>query len=202
MTNSIFAQSGIHAIHLNVNGLLSHSGAKLDQLREMFKDGKAHILSFSETKLDDSVTDSEIEIENYTVIRNDRNRNGGGVCMYVHNNVKFLARPDLHHSSLETVWVEVKLEHAKNILYCAIYRPPDQSDFFDLFEESLVLAEGMEMHLMGDWNSDILRKDAPISKTFSKLCDTHGLTQLIDQPTRVTESSQNHHRSRCHLTSL
>ena len=48
----------------------------------------------------------------------------------------------------------------------------------------------MEKHLLGDWNTDMLKKDSPVSKTFSKLCDTHGLTQLIDQPTRVSESSQ------------
>ena len=83
---TIFTKNGLHSIHLNINGLLAHHGAKLEQIREWFKDGKVHILSFSETKLDESITDQEIEIVNYTVIRNDRNRNGGGVCMYVHNN--------------------------------------------------------------------------------------------------------------------
>ena len=58
--------------------------------------------------------------------------------MYVRNDVKYISRPDLHHSSLETVWVEVILEHAKNVLYCAVYRPPDQTEFYDLFEESIV----------------------------------------------------------------
>ena len=48
----------------------------------------------------------------------------------------------------------------------------------------------MEKHLLGDWNTDVSRKDAPMYKTFTRLCDDHGLTQLIRQPTRVTETSQ------------
>lgn len=187
---TIFEKSGIHMIHLNVNSLIGHSGAKLEQIREMFRDCKAHFLTFSETKLDDSITDSQIEIENYSVIRNDRNRNGGGVCMYVRNNVVFITRPDLHHSSLETVWVEVILERAKNILIGTVYRPPDQSDFYDLLEESLAKVDGVEKHLIGDWNTDMLRKEAPVFRSFSRMCDLHGLSQLITHPTRVNESSQ------------
>ena len=110
--------------------------------------------------------------------------------MYIHNDVKFITRPDLHHSSLETVWVEVIFERAKNVLYGTVYRPPDQSDFYDLFEESLVKADNMEKHLLGDWNTDMSRRDAPMFKPFTRLCDQHGLTQLITQPTRVSETSQ------------
>ena len=40
----------------------------MPQIREMFRDGKVDILTFSETKLDDSVMDAEIEITNYSVI--------------------------------------------------------------------------------------------------------------------------------------
>ena len=101
--HTAFKKTGIHMIHLNVNSLKGHCGDKFEQITEMFRDSKVHFLTFSETKIDDSFTDSQIEIENYSVIRNDRNRRGGGVCMYVHNSVKYITRPNLHHSSLETM---------------------------------------------------------------------------------------------------
>ena len=37
----------------------------------------------SETWLDPSVQDSEVDIEGYSLIRKDRNRKGGDVCMYI-----------------------------------------------------------------------------------------------------------------------
>ena len=95
-----------------------------------------------------------------------------------------------YHSSLETVWVEVIIESAKNILIGTVYRPPDQNDFYDLLEESLAKVDGMETHLIGDWNTNMLRKEAPVYKSFNRLCDLHGLSQLITQPTRVSEHSQ------------
>ena len=39
-------------------------------------------MDISETKIDDSVLNSEIDIENYEIIRRDRNRHGAGVACY------------------------------------------------------------------------------------------------------------------------
>lgn len=42
---------------------------------------KPDTFAISETKLDGSVSDSEIHIDGYIPERNTRNRNGGGVCI-------------------------------------------------------------------------------------------------------------------------
>ena len=39
-------------------------------------------ISISESWLDSSVTDNEITLPGYGVLRNDRNRQGGGVCIF------------------------------------------------------------------------------------------------------------------------
>ena len=46
----------------------------------------------SETWLDGSISDKEVELRDYTVFRKDRNRHGGGVAIYVCNSlpVKYL----------------------------------------------------------------------------------------------------------------
>ena len=177
---------GMHIIHLNVNSLLG----KLDQIREMFHDGKVDILTFSETKLDDSVTDVQIEIENYSVIRNDRNRHGGGVCMYVNSRLSYITRPELTHEAIETVWIEIIGKQTKPVLVCTIYRPPGQNDFYDILEGCMSKVDGGETVLIGDWNTDMLSKEAPVFKSFSRFCDLHSLHQLIMQPTRICDSTQ------------
>ena len=41
----------------------------------------------TETHLDDSIKDSEIALPGFCVFRNDRNRHGGGVLMYIHQSL-------------------------------------------------------------------------------------------------------------------
>ena len=54
------------------------------------------VLCFTETWLDSSVCDSEIEIGNYSVVRKDRNRNGEGICAVVRSDIAFNVRSDLN----------------------------------------------------------------------------------------------------------
>ena len=43
----------------------------------------ASMIGITESWLDNTVDDSEISISGYCVVRRDRDRNGGGVCVYV-----------------------------------------------------------------------------------------------------------------------
>ena len=52
------------------------------------------ILAINESKIDDTVSDDEIHINGYNIIRNDRNRNGGGVLMYIRKPISFAERND------------------------------------------------------------------------------------------------------------
>jgi len=45
---------------------------------------KPSIVCVVESWLSDEISDKEIEIESYTIVRLDRNRQGGGVIMYIH----------------------------------------------------------------------------------------------------------------------
>ena len=51
------------------------------------------ILTLNEMRLDNSISDSEVKISAYDIIRCDRN--GGGVAMYFRSNVSFINRNDL-----------------------------------------------------------------------------------------------------------
>ena len=54
-----FNERGLHLIHLNINSLLS----KIDELREIARKTRATVISITESKLDGSVLDGEINID-------------------------------------------------------------------------------------------------------------------------------------------
>ena len=69
---------GLHFIHLNINSLLPN----IEELRIIAKSTNAAIVGISESKLDESVLEPEIEIDDYKIFRCDRNRHGEGVACY------------------------------------------------------------------------------------------------------------------------
>ena len=70
---------GLHFCHLNVNSLLS----KTEELKDITNYIRPAILVITESRLDSSVTNTEANSTGYSIIRNDRNRNGGGVPCYI-----------------------------------------------------------------------------------------------------------------------
>ena len=69
-----FNNKGLHLIYLNVNSLLP----KIGELRNIAKCSNAAVIGITETMLDNTVYDSVVTIEGYSIVRN-RNRNGGGI---------------------------------------------------------------------------------------------------------------------------
>ena len=84
----VFNKRGLHLIHLNINSLLS----KIDELRSIAKRSRATVIGITESKLDETVLDGEINIDGYELKRSDRNRHGGGVTCYIRNDVSFNVR--------------------------------------------------------------------------------------------------------------
>ena len=60
----VFNKRGLHLIHLNINSLLS----KIDELRAIAKKSRATVIGITESELDESVTDGEINIDGYELI--------------------------------------------------------------------------------------------------------------------------------------
>ena len=75
---------GLKRMSLNIASLLKH----LDELRIFVEEQKPHITGFNETRLDNMVNDSDIEIDGYEVMGRDRGRNGGGVALYVSDGLQ------------------------------------------------------------------------------------------------------------------
>ena len=100
------------------------------------------LLALSETRLDNTFTDSAVSIDGYTLIRRDRYRGGGGVAMYVRNVIDFKIRSDLSDLDLESLCIEIQKPRAKPFLISNWYRPPNSPvELFDKFEVLLAKIE-------------------------------------------------------------
>ena len=76
---NIFQKRVMHFIHLNINSIVP----KIDEIRYFAKLTNATVIGLSETKLDGTVLNSELEIEVYELTRSDQSGRGGGVACFV-----------------------------------------------------------------------------------------------------------------------
>ena len=198
----VFEKRGLHMAHININSLLP----KVDELRAIAASTKLSIIGVTETKLDDTIKNSEVDIEGYTILRKDRNRRGGGVACYV--------RSDLCHNThdkisedLECVVLDILLPNTKQFIVGIFYRPPDENNFLEKFAKLLTPLDlnDKELYLLGDFNintfcnnenlfklnKNALRKEqyTTLQKQYIELCSLFSLKQIIEEPTRTTSTS-------------
>ena len=150
------------------------------------------LIALNETRLDANITDNMINLDGYDIVRKDRSRNGGGVCIYLRGSINYKIRDDLVPSELEAVCVEIIKPHSKPFFVTTVYRPLSAlSEFFDHFEKLIkgIDNENKEMYILGDLNCDLLRPDKDYNiptKKIKSLYELYQLSQLIDEATRVT----------------
>ena len=70
---------GLKICHLNVCSLLKN----LEEVQNLLTLHSIDIFTLCETRLDDNINDCMIEVDGFNTIRLDRNRQGGGIILYV-----------------------------------------------------------------------------------------------------------------------
>ena len=123
-----FRKRGFHFLHINVNSLL----LKIDELRDIISRTKPAILGITESKLDSSVSDQEVNISGYSILRSDRNRNGGGVACYIRADLCFNRR-NVFSNTIEHVFFDLLIPKVKPISIGIFYRPPNANTFLETF---------------------------------------------------------------------
>ena len=174
---------------LNINSLLRQA----DELCLMLPNSKIGVFAVNESKIDSSITDNEISVPGYNMIRIDRNKYGGGVVVYTREVHSFKERKDLNLENLEMICCEINKPQSKPTLISAWYRLPNsEMKIFDSFEIFLKKCdvESKELLIIGDINCNILKspRDSNTNKLMF-LTVLYNLEQLIKEPTRVTNTS-------------
>ena len=126
----IFKARRLHFIHIDINSLLP----KIEQLRRIACLSNAAVNEISESKLDNTTFDLEIEIDGYNILRFGRNRHGGGVACYVRNDLSFTKRNYFPHN-IETIFIEIFLPKTKPVTVGIVYRPLSQTNFLETMNE-------------------------------------------------------------------
>ena len=180
-------EENITIAHLNARSIKNRNHFIL--LKDVVRANKFDVLTVSETWLDSSVSNFEIEIPGYSIFRLDRlDKVGAGVCAFVKHNLKVELL-----SELSFIGESDQAGNCKSFLICTAYRPPSTStDCFDAeFGDAVISAMSLSkpIYILGDLNCNLLKSSDPASQALLNFCTSFNLTQMIAEPTRVTKSS-------------
>ena len=179
---------GLTMAHLNVRSLIP----KIEQVAYILQTTQVDILSLNETWLDGTISNADLHIDGYEIIRADRNRAGGGVALYISNDINYHLRDDLFINGLEALWVEIQRDKISPILVSTMYRPPDKKeDYYDLIIDSLNKASlgNVDIILMGDLNYNYTIDLTLSNNPVKYLEDLFEMKQLVTSYTRVAPKS-------------
>ena len=177
---------GISMAAINVRSILP----KIEEIRLLLSVTSLDILNVCETWLDNSVNDTEISVSGYAIVRKDRNRHGGGVLMFLKEDIKFDLVSCDSQDQVEAVFVKI-CGQSEFVLGC-LYRPPSApSHYFDALLDCIeeIKVGNTEVILMGDLNFDCSSSDGPGSSPISFMENVFDFKQIVTSKTRVTNTS-------------
>ena len=134
----------------------------------------------SETKLDESFPPGQFLLDGYcTPFRYDRDRHGGGILLYVRDDIpsKLLSL----NENIEGFFVEINLRNKKKWLLSGSYNPKKAQITSHLAELSkntdLYLTKYDQLLFLGDFNAGV--EDSSVKE----FCSSFNLTSMINKPT-------------------
>ena len=82
---------------------------KIDELSILLRKQHVVIAGTTESWLKDCIPDAVISIDGYNVIRNNRKgRQGGGVMLYIQNELPFKRWEECESDNLESLWITIR----------------------------------------------------------------------------------------------
>ncbi len=118
------------------------------------------IIAISETWLKDNVREDALDLAGYQrPIYKNRTSRGGGVMLYVKEEIGAIHRTDLEVTDTELLWVELRLGN-KKVMFGTCYRPPGMTSlqvdsFIDSFgsqTENALNENPDSLIIVGDFN--------------------------------------------------
>ena len=103
--------------------------SKIEELCFIAKSTNAAVIDVCESKLDASVLEQELSIDNYKILHCDRNRYGEGVACYIND----LSYNILSVFPCENIFFEILLPNSKLVIYC----PPSQNSFLRVLNSNM-----------------------------------------------------------------
>ena len=152
---------------------------------------RVDIMAITETFLDSSIADAEFCPASYLLFRRDRSRHGGGVLIFVRDNLQVSPRDDLSSLCDELLCLEVHTITGP-VIFGVFYRPPTQCVNNLVALNNLLLSVSQyPIVLCGDFNLPSIDWSITFPATSSSvanfMCDLvrdNYLHQMVVSPTR------------------
>ena len=162
---------------MNINSISSKFGS----LTSLIKD-TIDLLLITESKLDDTFPSDQFKIEGFSrPIRLDRNRNGGGLIIFVREGLTCKElKPRRLYPELECTFLELRIRQCKWLVVMG-YNPQKEKIVNFIDQLSLEIDQHLPNYenllMLGDWNSAVTEKE------MFNFCETYNLENLIKEPT-------------------
>ena len=171
---------------LNANSLRSH----LDFIKATLLDRSLHIISISETWLRSFVSDDLLKLENYFLIRNDREgKEGGGVTCYIHCSLKarvLASSLNNYSNSPEYLILEISSMTSEKLLFASVYRRPGSHMFDDFLRDFTNVSHAYyNIIIAGDLNCK-LNTNCYESRYLREMVNSLSLHIVASEPTYHT----------------
>ena len=173
----------------NARGLLS----KIDLLRDLSVTEELDIIGIVETFLNETILDAEIYLKGYRMYRKDRdsirNNRGGGVILYVNEEIVSQEIEYLNSVKCESVWSELVISKSCRLSVGVCYKNPTIEDWeLNNLYSVIQQASVHQTMIMGDFNFpsidwQTLEADGRGTE-FRDLIIDNCLSQHVLEPTR------------------
>ena len=189
------SRKGLNLLHVNTRSIYR----KIPLLSSLYRD--VDFLCCTETWLDSRMPDNLIKIENMHVLRCDRkstitNYNihiiWGGVCIYVgrkwYEFTSLVKESCVSTEDYEIVSITINKPTFKKLFIACVYKPPKGKienclKFLNTQIEKLK-RQNFEIWILGDFNTDMLKRDDINTVRINRFIKKLGLKQYIVSITR------------------
>ena len=127
---NVFKSKGLHLIHLNINNL-----PKIDELQYIAKSSCTAAIEISESKIDESFLQSEIQINNCDLLCWDINRNNRDIASYISCDISYISRQK-YPDKIKNIFFEFLLLKSKLTVIVIIYHSPIQNNLLEVLNKS------------------------------------------------------------------
>jgi len=166
---------------------------KREDLELYISDEGPDIVGITETWAMESIEDSELSIEGYTMFRRDRTggtkQRGGGVLLYIKNSINAVEREDWVDKKFpECIWCNIEISGEKTLVGIC-YRPPNYTkDQDEALFNMIRLVSKEKVLIIGDFNFADLNWKQPETlddnHLFMRCVNDNFLFQCVEDCTR------------------
>lgn len=179
-------------MYLNIQGLTNN----FNELEILINQNKYEIIMLSETHTTNELTDGEIDIDGYKIVKLDSFSNRtGGVAIYINSNWQYEIIQE-YVLGVDIWWLAIKCVcESISFIVVTVYRSPNRfsskRQFCDLIREWIDYLDDIseKIIIVGDFNINWLDEDT-YKLEIENIINDNNMVQKISEYTRVTQNSR------------